>query len=189
MSRTEGIGKPVCGTIAHASADEDGPVKIGGKVSATLPTAVTDGDRVNAYYNEYGESYGLVSDQRYLFTAALTLDTAQYAAGDVLADILEITTVSRKAAGVVRLESVHVLDEDDQGAAFDIVLFNQTVSITGAKNEACATTDALMRNCQGIVRIASGDYVDLGANRLATIKNIGLILKPAATSIFVGTIS
>ncbi|HQJ93171.1 MAG TPA: hypothetical protein PLI71_09895 [Clostridia bacterium] len=43
------------GEIAHDSADSGNPLKIGGKGATSRPSAVSNGDRVNAYFNEYGE--------------------------------------------------------------------------------------------------------------------------------------
>jgi hypothetical protein len=47
-------GNLVQGTVAHDAVDANNPVKIGGKASSSKPTAVADGDRVNAYYDIYG---------------------------------------------------------------------------------------------------------------------------------------
>lgn len=45
----------VSGTIAHDSPDSNNPLKIGGKASTTLPTAVsTTGDRVDAAFDRHG---------------------------------------------------------------------------------------------------------------------------------------
>jgi len=42
------------GDTAHDSVDTGNPVKIGGKASTSKPTAVSNGDRVNAYLDQYG---------------------------------------------------------------------------------------------------------------------------------------
>lgn len=123
------------------------------------------------------------------WTETLTLDTNAYAAGDYLADRLELTRVSRVAGLAVVLQSLTVIDVDDQGAAFDVLLFSQSFT-AGTKNNAWAVTDAeMVAGFQGGLRIAAADYVDLGGNRVATLSGLGLVLQPAATSLFVGTIS
>lgn len=43
------------GNVAHDAADSGNPVKIGGKASSVTPTAVTASDRVDAYFNTFGE--------------------------------------------------------------------------------------------------------------------------------------
>lgn len=45
---------PVVGTVAHDGIDSGNPVKIGGKVSTSVPTAVAAADRVDAWLDEYG---------------------------------------------------------------------------------------------------------------------------------------
>ena len=42
------------GDIAHDAADSGNPVKIGGKAATSAPTAVSAGDRVNAYFDANG---------------------------------------------------------------------------------------------------------------------------------------
>lgn len=42
------------GTVAHDAVDSGNPVKIGGIAETTAPTAVADGDRVNANFDEFG---------------------------------------------------------------------------------------------------------------------------------------
>ena len=43
------------GEIAHDAADSGNPIKTGGKATAALPAAVTEGDRVQASYDLYGQ--------------------------------------------------------------------------------------------------------------------------------------
>lgn len=45
----------VTGNIAHDAVDSGNPVKIGGKVSTATPTPVQAADRVDAWFNEYGQ--------------------------------------------------------------------------------------------------------------------------------------
>lgn len=42
------------GDVAHDAADSGNPVKVGGKAATSTPAAVSNGDRVNAYFDEYG---------------------------------------------------------------------------------------------------------------------------------------
>lgn len=44
----------VVGDVAHDGADSGKPVKIGGKSSSAVPTAVSTGDRVNAWFTNEG---------------------------------------------------------------------------------------------------------------------------------------
>ena len=45
------------GAVAHDAADSGNPVKIGGKASTAKPTAVSNADRVNAYFDQFGRQH------------------------------------------------------------------------------------------------------------------------------------
>lgn len=113
-------------------------------------------------------------------------DTLIYAANDVLFDATEVAGAVRVSGGVAVLDSVVVLDEDDQAAAaMDLVILRSNVSL-GTANAAVSITDANAREILGVVPIAATDFKDLIASRLATVKNIGLVIKPTTgTSIWI----
>lgn len=50
----------VAGDKAHDAVDAGNPVKVGGKASASKPAAVANGDRVNAWLDEYGQIHVIV---------------------------------------------------------------------------------------------------------------------------------
>lgn len=54
MGVFDSVRKIVSGDVAHDAADSGNPLKLGGKASTALPAAVANGDRVNAYFDEYG---------------------------------------------------------------------------------------------------------------------------------------
>lgn len=120
----------------------------------------------------------------------LSLDTSIYADGDVLADTQALPLAVKQPGGVARLVNLVVLDESDQGAAFDLLFFDADVSI-GTENSAVSITDANARNIIGRVAIASGDYYDLVGSRIAVKSSIDQILKAAsgATSLYVAAVS
>ena len=127
----------------------------------------------------YAESF--VQEQQ------LILDTATYAAGDTLADLFPV--VFPESWKVAIFHEVFVLDEDDQGIAFDLLFFRAKPTIS-AKNAVWTTADAEMRSCIGYARVTSGDYVDLGANRVAEISNLARFFPiPATGLLWVGTVS
>lgn len=108
----------------------------------------------------------------------LSLDTSAYSSGDLLAATQVISDVFRFADEQGELVSVTVLDKDDQGAAFDLYFLDSNASF-GTENSAPTITDTAAEYILCIVPIATGDYKDLGACRVANIKNIGAIIKPA----------
>jgi hypothetical protein len=111
------------------------------------------------------------------------LDTAIYAADDVLF----VPTVVPLSYGC-KLESVHILDEDDQGIAIDLLFFNATASI-GALNAAFALADAEARKILARVQIATGDYLDIGNSRIAFKQGLDWILRPGSTGLWVAGVT
>lgn len=117
------------------------------------------------------------------------LDTSIYADGDVmwitqiLQGALRLNDVN--PAGLGRrcwLTGVTVLDEDDEGSAFDILFLDSNVSI-GTLNNAVSITDANARKIIGRLPISSGDYYDLGGCRFADVAPpLPMLLKGAAPS-------
>lgn len=108
----------------------------------------------------------------------LTPDTSQVVDGDLAADTQVVTGAMRAPNYKGILQSVHALDEDDQGVAIDLVWLDANVSL-GTENSAVAITDANARSILGITRIGSGDWIDLGGSRSATLTGLGLVVKPA----------
>lgn len=138
----------------------------------------------------YREEPAIVATKADLIGVTLSLDTSAYADGDVLAATQEIANAVRLPGGRATLQSVHVLDENDQGVGFDLI-FMSADNALGTENSAPDISDTLARDILGFVRIAAGDYVDLGGSRIATLTNIGLVLEAAAasTSLYVAAIT
>jgi hypothetical protein len=125
----------------------------------------------------------------YVFDVTAALDTNAYADGDSMnagspGALLEVTGFVPET-GVTRvLNSVVVNDKDDQGIGFEIFFFDRAVTLPNT-NAAWNVSDADMSYCQGYVPVATADFDDLGGNRIAVIKNLGLPLRPNATSLFI----
>lgn len=111
----------------------------------------------------------------------LTLDTAIYTSGDVLCDTAEVARAAPMNGGRVRLVSLALIDEDDQGIALNLVFFSTAVSL-GAKNAAPNISDADVRNALAHLAVAAGDYIDLGTSRVATKSGLDIVLEAAAGS-------
>lgn len=109
----------------------------------------------------------------------LSLDTSAYSSGDVLADTQAIANMVRANDFGAVLQSVTVIDKDDQGAAFDIYFLDANNAM-GNENGAPSISDANAAAILGKVSVATTDYVDLGGVKVATINVAGLPLKPAS---------
>jgi hypothetical protein len=109
------------------------------------------------------------------------METGALSAGEVAADTVEIPNCMRVPGGRGVLESIVLLDEADQGVALDLIFFDSNVSL-GTKNSAPSITDANARHIISRVPIATADYSDLGSCRVATVGNLGRILRAVAGS-------
>lgn len=117
-----------------------------------------------------------MSNPTEIVTAVLVLDTNIYASGDILADT---QGVGDALSGDLRsgiLQTVTVIDKDDQGAAFDIWILDAMVSF-GTVNSAPSITDANAANIMGRVQVGTGDYYDLGGVRVAYLTQLAMPIR------------
>lgn len=90
-------------------------------------------------------------------TPAISTSPA-YTSGDCLGSVNTVTNAARFSGGGGVITSVTVLDKTQaQRAAFDILLFNSSVTAT-TDNAAFALDDADMAKCVGIISVLTGDY-------------------------------
>jgi len=120
----------------------------------------------------------------------LVVEASQLADGDVMVVPQEITNAVGLKGGRCILQSIQLLDQDDQGTALDLIFFNAATTL-GTLNSGPSITDTAALNIVGRVNIATTDYIDLGGCRLATKSGIGQVMKAAATtdSLWIGAIS
>lgn len=110
----------------------------------------------------------------------LSLDTSAYTAGDVLAATQVVTNAMRVNNGTGVLQSITVIDQDDQKAPMLIFLLSANVSI-GTENSAPSISDADAVSILGPpISISSSDYIDLGGVSVAGKDNLGKIVMPAS---------
>lgn len=122
-----------------------------------------------------------------IISVTLTLDTSAYASGDLLADTQEITNYVSIAGTSSYLQSLTVVDEDDQKVAFDVYFLSSNVTM-GTENSAPSISDANARSIQGYVSVGTADYKDIGGVSIASIKNIGLTLS-GSTGMWVAVVN
>ena len=133
---------------------------------------------------------GLISTSDTVISLTPVCDTSVYAIGDVLFDTTALASVGRVSGGVVVLETVTVLDEDDQAAAQIDLYFLDANNSLGTFNIAPAITDANARSIVGQVSIESSLFKDLGASKFACKPAIGLMMQlNASTSLWVAAVT
>lgn len=120
----------------------------------------------------------------------MSLDTNAYANNDVIAATQELTDAVKAIDGWGMIESLTVIDKDDQGQVFDVWIMDSNVAI-GTENAAADITDANAAYILGRIPVAAADYVDLGGVKVASLKNVGLPIKPVSggTSIYVAIVN
>jgi hypothetical protein len=116
-----------------------------------------------------------------MIDVTLSLDTSAYASGDILADTQSIANAVRVNAGRALLQSVTIIDEDDQGVALTLYFLSANNSL-GSENAAPSITDANARDILGWVDFGTADYKDLGGSKIACKTGIGLLLEAASAS-------
>lgn len=114
-----------------------------------------------------------------LITVSFTVETGGYSASDLLADTQEIAEAVDETGRPALLQSVTILDTDDQtAAAYDIYILDRDVSM-GTENAAPSISDAnAVAILGGPIAIAAADWKDLGGAKVAGKENIGKIVKP-----------
>lgn len=104
------------------------------------------------------------------------LDTAAYASGDTFFVTTSLPNAVRANDERCLLQSLAVIDKDDQKPAFTLFFFQTNVTF-GTINAAPSISDSDAGNFLGSVAVTAADYVDLGGASVANIKNIGLLLE------------
>jgi hypothetical protein len=117
------------------------------------------------------------------------LDTSAYVSGDVLFVPIAFNG-ARVNGGRSYLQSLVAVDSDDQGYAMELYFFSETVTL-GTINSAPSISDADALKFLGMVSLSTGDWIDLGGVRVATLRSIGLMMVPnaASTNLFVAGIT
>ncbi len=116
-----------------------------------------------------------------LLDVTLSADTGIMASGDVIADTQVITDAMGTDGGRGVLESLVLIDPDDQGAALDLYFLDSNHTV-GAENSAPGISDANALTLLGFIPVATGDYKDLGGVRVVCLRNLGLRLKATVAS-------
>lgn len=123
-----------------------------------------------------------------IMDVTLSADTSALTSGDVIADSQEIANAVQYTSGRALLQSLVLIDEDDQKQDIDLLFFSGSGSL-GTENSAPSITDANARKYLGKVEVAAADYDDLGGVAVVNLNNVGLLLKSdGGTSIYVAAI-
>jgi hypothetical protein len=130
-----------------------------------------------------------VSSNVYTLEATPTLDTNAYAANDRVGSVMTFTPAIGITSPQFTIQSIALIDEAKQSLELDLLLFAASPTIASADNAAIDITDAQMKaNFVGSVTIYASDYKALANSSCATVRNVGLTLKPDASNSFYGVL-
>lgn len=170
---------PVTSVITSIAAGDN---NIGNVDVASLPSANLGGGTT-----ANGLTVTTASDRFVTKTFTPSTVTGAQTAEDILFATEELTTVGLSNGQLVALHQFVVSDIDDQGDAQTLFFFNANTSL-GTEGSVPDIDDTEILTCIGQAVIASGDWKDAGANRIATIRPnppILLRLGAATTSLWV----
>lgn len=114
-------------------------------------------------------------------SGGLTTVTTTYTVGDQAGTIFTIAGAARVTGGGGIIQSIVLLDKGDVGTDYRIYFYRASVTLA-ADNAAFAVSDTDMESLCGMVQMPS--LIDVGANRIASLGNVGLGYDCAATSLF-----
>lgn len=95
-----------------------------------------------------------------------------YAAGDALGGKLTFANAALASGGSGMITKVRIVDDDQELAPVELVLFNQDFTATN-DNAPFDPSDADMQNCLGFIDVAQTDYASFVDNSVAA-KTSGL---------------
>jgi hypothetical protein len=112
-------------------------------------------------------------------TVSMTTPTDAQDAGDVVAATQVVTNATRAADVPAFLESICIIDTDDQKAILTAVFFDANTSL-GTEDAAPDIDDTEMLTVLGSVEFVAADYIDLGGASYAYKRNLRMAVNPAS---------
>lgn len=108
---------------------------------------------------------------------APTVTAGAYSAGDVVGGEITLTDAMRASDGTGVLHSLLVYTEDGETPELQFLIFDSAPGATLADNAAYAWTSGDWDKLLGVVHVATSDYVTLGGDGIASLRNVGLPVK------------
>ena len=115
-----------------------------------------------------------------LIDVTLTTDVEEHADNDVIAQSIEIPNAVAVKGGSAIIQSVMLLDEDDEAPSVDLIFQTDNTALASDEGEAINISDANARDILGFVNVSN--YTDLIGCQVAVKTNIGLVVKAASTT-------
>lgn len=170
------------GSGAVIGTDE---VSIGGTLQQVQRVKLVDGTDGGTDLLGGSTARGLRVDPRPKTTRIAvtpTISTAVYAAKDAVGGLMEFANAVRDSGGSGVLQTVVVVDRDQERASMDLVLFRTSITAP-TDNAAFDPTDTELADCVGVIPIYTADYSDFNDNAVAS-RYAGLPFTCSGTSLY-----
>ena len=121
----------------------------------------------------------------------LGIDTGAYQAADNIGGKLTFANAARETGGCGRIQTVVVVDQDNEKTEKDIFFFHTDPSnSTITNNAALDIADADLLTCVGYVNVPAAAYKSLNDNAVAIVSNVGIVfdLPSGATSLYAAVV-
>lgn len=143
--------------------------------SATVPVSIagTPTISVTGAVTAYGNSV--------LISVTPGCDTGGTNSGDLLFEQATITGAMRINGGTGILQSLTLLDKDDQGVEMDLYVYSDSVDF-GTLDSAPSISDSDAEKILCQINVASTDWKDLGGCRVATKSGLGIVVGSATAT-------
>ena len=119
-----------------------------------------------------------------LIDVTLTTDAEAHADNDVIAQSIEIPNAVAVTGGSAIIQSIMLLDEDDEAPTVELLFSQVNTAITDDESEAIgnnvADLDSTFRSFLGATTVSN--WSDLVDAQMAVKTNIGLVVKAASDS-------
>lgn len=103
-----------------------------------------------------------------------TITAGAYSANDAVGGLMTFSNATNsKLTGVI--QTVVITDQADQGAALDLVCFNQSVTVA-SDNDAFSISDDDSKEAVAWISVTASDYIDVGGAKVAVIGGIGQLV-------------
>lgn len=187
------------GPVAHDDADAGKPVKVGFWAAHpdTMPSAVSAGDIVNGIADLSGRQIvflgsqmdpsndGIGAGRSVVKEVTVTTSGANYADGDCVGGIIEVTSVNYATGRPIRLRSIQVNDADGGGISMTVYFFKSTPSGgTYTDNSALAWAAGDSAKKVGQVSLPQASWVTDDQESSIGLGGLDQIMTISATSLF-----
>ena len=111
------------------------------------------------------------------------ISVGAYTAKDAVGGLLTFANAAVVPGGKGVINTVTIIDHDDEKAALELWLFSEDPTVAVDK-DPMDFTDALLLKCVGVVPIATTDYFSLADNGVACLRGVGLQYQCTAMALY-----